>query len=59
MVRPMLEAHDKRYIDSQSASRTVFIKNINVGSTDFTLSREEKMHLIHLGKESTLEFLRK
>jgi NTE family protein len=57
LIRTMIEAHDKRYIDSHSAARTVFIKNINVGTTDFYISHTKKLHLIGLGRKSAKKFL--
>ncbi|MDC3415274.1 patatin-like phospholipase family protein [Aquibacillus sp. 3ASR75-11] len=58
IIRTMLEAHDKKYINSHNATRTVFIKNIDVGATDFNISNKQKFQLIELGRNSTYNFIK-
>lgn len=57
LVRTMIEAHDKRYIENHDAARTIFIKDISVGATEFNLTLKDKTHLIELGRESARKFL--
>ncbi|HJV47600.1 MAG TPA: patatin-like phospholipase family protein [Bacillota bacterium] len=59
LVRTMVDGHDNRYIDSHSAARTVFIKGIKVGSTDFDLPMETKLQLVQLGRIAVKEFISK
>ncbi|WP_046175300.1 patatin-like phospholipase family protein [Domibacillus indicus] len=59
LIKTMMEAHDKRYIESHNAARTIFIKGIPVSTTQFDISNEEKLQLIELGKQAAEEFLAK
>lgn len=59
VVRTMMDGHDNRYIDVHSAARTIFIKDIEVGLTQFNLSMEEKERLVQLGRDSADRFLAK
>ncbi|OIJ12060.1 phospholipase [Anaerobacillus alkalilacustris] len=58
IIRTMLEAHDKQYIEKDGAVRTVFISKIEVGATDFRISKKQKLHLVELGRKSAQEFLK-
>lgn len=57
IIRTMLEAHDKRYIDGNAAARTVFIDGIEVAAIDFTIPMEKKLALLELGRLATVQFL--
>lgn len=59
LFKTMMEAHDKRYIESHNAVRTIFITGIPVSVTQFGISKEEKLQLIELGKKAAEEFLGK
>lgn len=59
LIRTMVEGHDRRYIESNDAARTIFIKNIPYTATHFSLTETQKLELVNLGKTSTLEFLAK
>jgi NTE family protein len=57
LARTMMEAHDKRYIEKAAVARTVFIKGIEIGITDFRLDFERKLQLIELGRTAAHRFL--
>ncbi|MDQ0254814.1 NTE family protein [Evansella vedderi] len=57
IIRTMLEAHDKKYVNKEAAARTVFIEGIAVGTIDFNIQLKGKLHLIELGKIATELFL--
>lgn len=59
IVRTMMDGHDNRYVDTHSAARTIFIKDIEVGLTQFQLSLEDKEKLVQLGRDSAERFLAK
>ncbi|GAA0350830.1 patatin-like phospholipase family protein [Bacillus horti] len=52
----MMEAHDRRHIEEANASRTVFIPVENIKATDFSLTNEQKIQLIELGRSETRQF---
>ncbi|MCD8511305.1 MAG: patatin-like phospholipase family protein [Bacillus sp. (in: Bacteria)] len=58
IIRTMMEAHDKRYIDRGAAVRTVFIEGIEVSATDFTIPFEKKHALVEFGRIATKHFLK-
>lgn len=57
LIRTMVEGHDRRYIKSNDAARTIFIRNIPYTATQFNLTEEQKNELVKLGRISTLEFI--
>lgn len=59
LIRTMVEGHDRRYIKSNDAARTIFIKDIPYSATQFNLTEEQKTELVKLGRISTVEFLSK
>lgn len=59
IVRTMLDAHDKRYIEKEAAVRTIFITGITIGATDFKISQKDKLDLIDIGRNSATQFLQK
>jgi NTE family protein len=59
LVRTMMDAHDNRYIDSHSAARTIFIKDIHVATTHFNITLDEKLQLIGLGRRAVRDFISK
>ncbi|WP_078391703.1 patatin-like phospholipase family protein [Shouchella patagoniensis] len=52
----MMSAHDVRYISQEHAKNIVFIPIKQIKATDFSLSEEEKLKMIELGKEKTNAF---
>lgn len=58
IIRTMLDAHDKRYIEKEAAVRTIFITGITIGATDFHISKEDKLQLIEIGRQSATQFLK-
>ncbi|UCZ54590.1 patatin-like phospholipase family protein [Bacillus shivajii] len=59
MFDTMRNAHDQRYISKNHAKNVVFIPVEDVSTTQFTLSDQDKLKLIELGKTSTEKFLKK
>ncbi|QOY35331.1 patatin-like phospholipase family protein [Anaerobacillus isosaccharinicus] len=57
IVRTMLDAHDKRYIEKEAAIRTIFITGITNGATDFRIPQKDKLQLIEIGRNSAIKFL--
>ncbi|WNF35089.1 patatin-like phospholipase family protein [Bacillaceae bacterium IKA-2] len=57
IIRTMLDAHDKQYIEKKAAVRTIFITGITVGATDFKISQKDKQALIEVGRNSASKFL--
>ncbi|WP_224249454.1 patatin-like phospholipase family protein [Hyalangium gracile] len=55
----MLDAANQLRLDPDSMTRTVFIDNANVSTTDFTLSDELKQKLVDNGILATSEFLKR
>jgi NTE family protein len=52
----MMEAHDAQYIRDNNFARTVPIKTLGVGTTDFDISRERSDALYESGRKAATEF---
>jgi NTE family protein len=52
----MMEAHDRRYIEEKQAARTIFLPVDNVKATDFSITYEQKRHLIEMGRNEAKQF---
>jgi NTE family protein len=52
----MMEAHDRRYVAKQHAARTIFVPVDNIKATDFSITAEQKRHLVELGREQARQF---
>jgi NTE family protein len=57
LFETMTSAHDIRYISEKHAKNVVFIPVEDIKSTDFSLTTEEKQHMVQLGREKTTAFL--
>ena len=57
LVKTMLEAHDRMYLEEADYVRTVAIDNLGVGTTEFTLSRERAEALYQSGRQAAIRFL--
>lgn len=53
----MMEAHDRRYIEEQQASRTIFLPVDSIKATDFAITYDQKRHLIEMGRNAAKQFL--
>jgi len=52
----MMEAHDAQYIRDNNFARTVPIKTLGVGTTDFDITRERSDELYESGRTAASEF---
>ncbi|MEK7542469.1 MAG: patatin-like phospholipase family protein [Patescibacteria group bacterium] len=52
----MMEAHDARYIKDANFMRTIPIETLDVQTTDFDMTLEEKEALYERGKKAALDF---
>jgi NTE family protein len=57
LVKTMLEAHDRMYLEAADYVRTVAIDNLGVGTTEFTLTGEKAEALYQSGREAATQFL--
>ena len=57
MVHTMMEAHDRLYVEQAQYARTIPIKTLGVGTTEFDLSDERKLALYNSGRTAAEEFL--
>lgn len=53
----MKMAHDARYVSKTNKNNIIFIPIENVDTVNMEITSDTKQHLIHLGKQSTDEFL--
>jgi len=54
----MMEAHDARYIKDHNFARTIPIKTLGVGTTEFDISREKSEALYQSGQEAATRFFK-
>ena len=52
----MMEAHDARYIQDHNFARTIPIKTLGVGTTDFGITKEKSGALYESGREAATDF---
>ena len=57
LIHTMLEAHDRLYVEKAQYARTIPIKTLGVGTTEFDLSRERAEALYESGRRGAEEFL--
>ncbi|GAA1538055.1 MULTISPECIES: patatin-like phospholipase family protein [Brevibacterium] len=58
LLSTMINAHDRRHIDEPSVTdRTIFVDTADHSSTDFALTRADKLDLIDSGDTAAREFL--
>lgn len=58
LLSTMINAHDRRHIDEPSVTdRTIFVDTAGHSSTDFALSRADKLDLIDSGVDAAQNFL--
>lgn len=57
LVKTMLEAHDRMYLENADYVRTIAINNLGVGTTEFSLSPERAEALYESGRKAAEEFL--
>lgn len=57
LIRTMVEGHDRRYINTHDAVRTIFIKDIPYTATQFNLTETQKKELVQKGREAAVDFL--
>lgn len=55
----MKDAHDSRYISQKHVKNIIFIPTDGLLTTEFGITEEGKSNLIELGRERTLNFLKK
>jgi NTE family protein len=53
----MMEAHDRLYIDRVTFARTISIKTLGVGTTEFDISEERMKALYESGRKAAKDFL--
>lgn len=58
LVATMKNAHDSRYVNLTDDDNVIFIPVKHVKTIDFSLSEQTKKDLIHLGYETTNNFLK-
>ncbi|RDY70756.1 patatin-like phospholipase family protein [Halobacillus sp. SY10] len=59
LFKTMQQAHDARYISKALSKDIIFIPVSGVETTDFDMSKEEKVTLMELGREHASKFLRR
>jgi len=52
----MMEAHDARYIQDHNFARTIPIKTLGVGTTDFGIKKEKSEALYQSGRDAASDF---
>jgi NTE family protein len=52
----MMEAHDARYIQDHNFARTIPIKTLGVGTTDFGITRDKSEALFQSGRDAATDF---
>ena len=57
LVHTMMEAHERMYVEKEQFARTIPIKTLGVGTTEFDLSEERKLALYNSGRLAAEEFL--
>ena len=57
LVRTMLEAHDRLYLENDTFVRTIAIPTLGVGTTDFQISQARKSDLHQAGRSAAEAFL--
>ena len=57
LIHTMLEAHDRLYVEKAQYARTIPVKTLGVGTTEFDLSRERADALYESGRQAAEEFL--
>jgi NTE family protein len=57
LVHTMMEAHDRLYIEKAQYARTVGIRTLGVGTTEFDIARERALELYESGRTAGQEFL--
>ncbi|ENQ3107478.1 NTE family protein [Bacillus sp. 491mf] len=57
LFKTMMQAHDLRYLNTETRARTIKIPTGNITSTNFNLSDEEKEWLYHSGYQAAEKFL--
>ncbi len=57
LIHTMLEAHDRLYVEKAQYARTIPIKTLGVGTTEFDLPRERAEALYQSGRQAAEEFL--
>jgi NTE family protein len=57
LVHTMMEAHERMYVEKAQFARTIPVKTLGVGTTEFDLSEERKLALYNSGRMAAEEFL--
>jgi NTE family protein len=57
LVKTVLEAHDRLYLENDTFVRTITIDTLGVATTDFNLSRDRKVALYESGRAAAVDFL--
>jgi NTE family protein len=57
LVHTMMEAHERLYVEKEQYARTIPIKTLGIGTTEFDLSEERKLALYNSGRKAAEEFL--
>lgn len=57
IAQTMLEAHDRRYVESADFARTIPIPTLGIGGTDFRLPRSKALALYESGRNAAERFL--
>ena len=57
LLQTMLEAHDRRYIESDSYLRTIMIPTLGVRTTQFDLDDDGQEALLQSGRDAATSFL--
>ncbi len=55
----MMEAHDARYIEDRQFARTIPIKTLGIGTTEFSISAERSQELYESGQKAADKFVSK
>jgi NTE family protein len=58
LIRTMMEAHDRMYLDRHTSIRTILIPTQGVPSTNFNLAPEQINRLYQSGQQAATEFLK-
>ena len=56
-LHTMMEAHDRLYVEKAQFARTIGIKTLGVGTTEFAITPERKQALYDSGREAAAKFL--
>ena len=57
LVHTMMEAHERLYVEKEQYARTIPIKTLGIGTTEFDLTDERKLALYNSGRKAAEEFL--